>query len=166
MKRGDPAFMALHNGQLAHCNGPTRFAGYAAIFDSIDQGGDIIRKGAFAASLVRLMQADGRLGLPLLWQHDAAQPIGEVESLAEDARGLRIVGRIFSSCARGRAAADDLRRGVLTGLSFGYRTRGSQMAHEGAARELTALDLVEISLVTAPMQPFARVHAVEPVLPP
>ena len=35
------------------------------------------------------------------------------------------------------------------------------MSGSGAARELTALELVEISLVTFPMQPLAKVHAVE-----
>jgi phage head maturation protease len=44
------------------------------------------------------------------------------------------------------------------GLSFGYRVRD---AKAGAVRELTDLDLIEISLVTFPMQPLARVHAVD-----
>lgn len=45
---------------------------------------------------------------------------------------------------------------ALTGLSFGYRVKE---ARRGAVREITALDLVEVSLVTSPMQPLARVHA-------
>jgi hypothetical protein len=32
-----------------------RFAGYAAIFDRPDRGGDIVRKGAFASGFVILM---------------------------------------------------------------------------------------------------------------
>jgi phage head maturation protease len=43
------------------------------------------------------------------------------------------------------------------GLSFGYRVRD---AVSGTNRELRDLDLVEVSLVTFPMQPRARVHAV------
>jgi HK97 family phage prohead protease len=49
--------------------------------------------------------------------------------------------------------------GAVSGLSFGYRVRGSR---EGANRELTDLELVEVSLVTFPMQPGARVLAVRP----
>mgnify|MGYP003390262839 len=45
------------------------------------------------------------------------------------------------------------------GLSFGYRVRGS--AH-GTYRELTDLDLIEVSVVNHPMQPLARVLAVHP----
>ena len=47
----------------------------------------------------------------------------------------------------------------MDGLSFGYRVREAKSA--GAYRELVELDLVEVSLVANPMQPKARVHAVE-----
>lgn len=117
-----------------------RFAGYAAIFDRPDSGGDIVRKGAFAGA--------PKAGLPLFWQHDAAQRIGTIESLKEDGRGLRVIGRL----AGGRAVAPG------QGLSFGYRVRA---ASNGTFRELTDLELIEVSLVAQPMQPLARVHAVE-----
>ena len=63
-----------------------RLAGYAAIFDAPDRGGDIVRKGAFARAATA--------GLPLLWQHDTARRIGFVESLSEDERGLRVIAQI------------------------------------------------------------------------
>jgi len=47
----------------------------------------------------------------------------------------------------------------LDGLSFGYRVRRS--GRKDGLRELVELDLVEVSLVAEPMQPKARVHAVE-----
>ncbi len=124
-----------------------RFAGYAAIFGRRDRGGDVVRAGAFAGTLAR-----GAV-VPLLWQHDPARPIGKVEYLKEDKRGLRVIGRL----ADPRAAAL-LGRGAVKGLSFGYRVKAS----EGEApRLLSELELVEISLVTRPMQPAARVHAIE-----
>jgi HK97 family phage prohead protease len=128
-----------------------RFAGYAALFDTVDRGGDVVRKGAFARAV-----AAGPNGLPLLWQHEPGWPIGRIETLAEDARGLRVIGRL-SGGTGGREAAALLRDGAVGGLSFGYRVRGKS---EGTNRELTDLDLVEVSLVTFPMQPAARVHAV------
>jgi HK97 family phage prohead protease len=131
---------------------PLRFAGYAAIFDRIDRGGDVVRRGAFARAV---KEGPGRL--PLLWQHEAGKPIGRIESIAEDARGLRVIGRLSPRSAVGREAAALLRDGAVGGLSFGYRVRGSVA---GTNRELTDLDLVEVSLVTFPMQPKARVHAV------
>lgn len=128
-----------------------RFAGYAAVFDRPDRGGDVVRAGAFAGSL-------GRTGrVPLLWQHDAARPIGRIEYLREDKRGLRVIARLSESPA-GREAGALLKEGAVRGLSFGYRVRA---ASGEAPRELRELDLIEVSLVTLPMQPKARVHAVD-----
>lgn len=122
---------------------PVRFAGYAAVFDKLDRGGDVIRRGAFTDMPERV---------PLLWQHRGA-PIGTIERIATDARGLRVIGRVEDP----RLAAL-LRDGGLSGLSIGYRTLA---ARTGRIRELTRLDLVEVSLVAQPMQPAARVHLVE-----
>jgi len=132
-----------------------RFAGYAAIFDAMDSGGDVIAPGAFARSLARRGAA-----VPLLWQHGADQRIGTIELAQEDARGLRVIGRIEAGGAAGRKAAAMLRTGAVNGLSFGYRVVA---AEGGKPRRLEALDLVEVSLVTHPMQRLARVHAVAPL---
>ena len=129
-----------------------RFAGYAALFDREDRGGDIIRRGAFTRAIAAWR---GR-AVPLLWQHRPDMPIGYVESFAEDARGLRVIGRVRGDAPQEAAAM--LRRGKVNGLSFGYRVT---RADGQMPRVLKDLDLVEVSLVTFPMQPGARVHAVE-----
>jgi len=126
-----------------------RFAGYAAVFDRPDKGGDIVRKGAFARALKRAGE------VPLLWQHKAGAVIGRVEHLSEDARGLRVIASVVEA-----RVSRLLGNGKVDGLSFGYRLREAKSA--GAHRELVELDLVEVSLVANPMQPKARVHALEP----
>ena len=131
---------------LPQAGGELRFAGYAAVFDRADRGGDVVRRGAFVRSLER-----GRV--PLLWQHQAGRPIGRVDYVREDARGLRVIGRVVDT----RAAAL-LKARAVTGLSFGYRVRE---ARGEDPRELTELELIEVSLVSFPMQPLARVHALE-----
>ena len=133
---------------------PLRFAGYAALFDRVDRGGDVIRKGAFARAV-----AAGAERLPLLWQHDPARPVGRIERIAEDSRGLRVIARL-SAAQAGREAAALVAEGALSGLSFGYRVRDGRPRSPRGGREISDLDLVEISLVTFPMQPAARVHAV------
>jgi hypothetical protein len=95
--------------------------------------------------------------VPLLWQHEPGRPVGTIEYLKEDRRGLRVIGRL-SDGAAGREAAALLGDGAVSGLSFGYRVREAQGE---TPRELIDLDLVEVSLVTLPMQPKARVHALE-----
>jgi hypothetical protein len=128
-----------------------RFAGYAAIFDRPDRGGDVIRKGAFLGSL------EGR-EVPLLWQHKPGAVIGRIEHLSEDRRGLRVIAELGEGADAARAAKL-VRSGRLDGLSFGYRVR--EAGRSGGLRELRELELVEVSLVAEPMQPRARVHAVE-----
>ncbi len=121
--------------------GAVRFAGYAAIFHHADRGGDVLLPGALIVAA----------RVPLLWQHRGAA-VGTIERLDEDARGLRVV-----ATARGQVAAL-VRAGALTGLSFGYRVL---RARQGARRVIAAAELVEVSIVARPMQPLARIVAVE-----
>lgn len=120
----------------------TRFAGYAAVFDAPDRGGDVVRRGAFRV----------RGAVPLLWQH-GGPPVGEVEWIGEDSRGLRVIGSVTEPRLAAALAA-----GAVTGMSFGYRVHE---AKRGRYRELLAVELAEVSLVASPMQPLARVHAVD-----
>lgn len=129
-----------------------RFAGYAALFGREDRGGDIIRPGAFAASL-RAWRTKG--AIPLLWQHRPDQRIGSIDHVEEDTRGLRVIGRLMPEAGEAAAA---LKGGRVNGLSFGYRATA---ARGERPRLLDALEIIEVSLVTHPMQPLARVHAVE-----
>jgi HK97 family phage prohead protease len=122
--------------------GAVRFAGYAAIFGRADRGGDVVLPGALVAGGV----------VPLLWQH-RGDPIGTVEWLGEDARGLRVIGRID-----GGEAARLVRAGAIDGLSFGYRATS---VRQGAWRTIAAAELIEVSVVAQPMQVLARIHAVE-----
>jgi HK97 family phage prohead protease len=121
-------------------------AGYAAVFDRPDSGGDVVRRGAFEEALKRVGE------VPLLLQHKG-QPVGRIEHLSEDRRGLRVIAEVADARVR-----ELVRRG-LRGLSFGYRVR--EASSNSGLRELRALDLVEVSLVKRPMQRLAKVHAVE-----
>lgn len=125
-----------------------KLAGYAALFGKRDAGRDVILPGAFARTL-----AQRTAPLPLYWQHRPDQRIGWIEQVAEDKRGLRVVATIDNP-AGGAAAA--LKRGAVTGLSFGYRARA--FTRSAAGRDLSEVDLFEVSLVTHPMQHAARVH--------
>ena len=67
------------------------FTGYGSMFNNMDLDRDIIAPGAFSKSL----QGKGPKKIKLLWQHDPAQPIGVWESMEEDARGLKVTGRLL-----------------------------------------------------------------------
>ncbi len=134
------------------------FEGYASLFDVEDTGRDIVLPGAFRDTL----RARGAAGVKLLYQHDAGQPIGVWQSISEDARGLKVRGRLMLEVARAREVWALMRGGALDGLSIGFRAvKGRREARSGL-RRLAAVDLWEISLVTFPMQPGARVTRLLP----
>jgi uncharacterized protein len=130
--------------------------GYASLFGKTDQGGDIVRAGAYALSLKRLAAKNGRV--KMLWQHDPTQPIGVWDEVREDAKGLWVKGRILTEVAKGREAAALLSAGAIDGLSIGYRTVKAERDGKGQ-RLLSELELWEVSLVTFPMLSEARVAA-------
>jgi HK97 family phage prohead protease len=126
--------------------------GYASLFGTPDRGKDTVAPGAYAASL-----ATGR-AVKMLWQHDPAQPIGVWSDLREDDKGLYVKGRLLGGVARAKEAAALIKAGAIDGLSIGYRTLRATK-NDGGGRLLTELELWEVSLVTFPMLPSARVAA-------
>jgi len=128
--------------------------GYASFFGDCDQGGDIVVKGAYRKSLAH-MARDGRQ-VKMLWQHDPTQPIGVWDIVREDERGLFVKGKLLDSIGRGREAAALIAAGAIDGLSIGFRTVQATKNDKGR-RLLTELELWEVSLVTFPMLPSARV---------
>lgn len=135
--------------------------GYASLFGVVDLGRDRVERGAFAKSLVQR----GARGVRFLFQHDPAEPIGAWGSISEDRRGLRVFGRLNLAVARAREVHALLRQGALDGLSIGFRAVRSAR-EPGGVRRLLEVDLWEISVVTFPMLPDARVEAVRSLPPP
>lgn len=142
--------------EVSKVQGGTEISGYASLFGAVDQGGDMVVAGAYGASLKTVAQA-GR-SIKMLWQHDPSQPIGIWDEVREDSKGLFVKGRILDSVAKGREAAALVAAGAIDGLSIGYRTVKATKNTKGQ-RLLSELELWEVSLVTFPMLPSARVSA-------
>jgi HK97 family phage prohead protease len=132
------------------------FEGYASVFGVVDQGMDVVARGAFSKSL-------GKRKVKMLWQHDMGQPIGVWDQIDEDERGLFVRGRLLKEVDKGREAMALLRAGAIDSMSIGYRTIEAMPEAEGRVRKLTEVDLFEISLVTFPMLPDAKVTAVKSI---
>ena len=143
--------------QLAQLNPTGSFEGYASLFGLEDLAGDIVVRGAFRDTLMQR----GPRGIKLLWQHDHGQPIGHWAGMAEDARGLHVKGQLNLDVARAREVHSLMRRGSVDGLSIGYRAERSFKDKASGRRNLLKIDLREISVVTFPMLPQARVSAVK-----
>lgn len=123
----------------------TVIVGYAARFDLVDLGADVIRTGAFDG----LPHVDA---VPLLYMHRSSEQVGQIWRLFQDNEGLFARARISGTRLAKRFADEQ-----SLGLSIGYRVR--DFRREPEYRELLTLTLVEISIVERPMQPLCRAIA-------
>jgi uncharacterized protein len=133
------------------------FSGYASLFGEVDLGQDVIERGAFAKSL----KNRGASGIRMLWQHDANEPIGTWTLIREDARGLYVEGRLAKGVPRARDALELMRSRAIDGLSIGFRAVRARKEAKSGIRRIHEADLWEISIVTFPMLPSARVLGVK-----
>ncbi len=132
------------------------FAGYASVFDVVDSQQDVVMAGAFRNSLKARKQP-----VQLLWQHQWESPIGVIESLFEDARGLYIKGKLLMEVAQAREAHALLKAGIIRGLSIGYSVKRAQRDPQTGVRQLQEVELWEVSIVTLPANEAAQVTVVK-----
>ena len=135
------------------------FEGYASIFGNKDLGNDVIEKGAFMRSLRR----KGAKKIKMLYQHDTKEPIGVFDKVMEDQNGLYVKGRLAMGTQKGKEVYELMKMGAIDGLSVGYRVdaKGHHYDDKRKYRVLKEVDLMEISAVTFPMNPRARIQAVK-----
>ncbi len=133
------------------------FEGYASLFNTLDLGHDIVRRGAFQKTLQKTPASQ----IKLLYQHNPNEPIGIWQSVREDHKGLYVKGRLLTEITRAKEVHVLMKRGALDGLSIGFKTKKAAPLRGGKGRQLLELDLYEISVVTFPMHPSARVTNVK-----
>ena len=126
--------------------------GWASRFWTRDLNDDVVAKGAFAESLAK----SGAHRVKMLHQHDGSAPVGVWDEVREDADGLFVKGRVLEATPQGRMAAALVRAGAVDGLSIGFRAVKARGDESGRLRVLTEVELWEVSLVTFPMLPTAR----------
>ena len=145
------------------------FDGYGAVFGNVDSHGDVIVPGAFAASLA---EYKARGTMPTMYaQHGPALggdplPVGVWQEMEEDAKGLRVRGRISAlDTDYGRRIRSLVQDGALKGLSIGYNlaTNGATYGKKPGEpkRTLKAVRLIEVSLVHQASNDRARVESIK-----
>ncbi len=134
---------------------PGTFEGLAACYGSLDRGGDIIAPGAFKE--IALTRSGH---VRLLAGHDQRELVGKGR-VADSEAGLKIRGMLNMDIGKARECYSLLKDSVLDGLSIGYDVLPGGAEIKGSTRHLTGLKLWEISLVTFPMHPGARVSSVK-----
>jgi uncharacterized protein len=146
------------------------FSGYGAMFGNVDSYGDVIEAGAFKKTL-RDAQKSGQWPA-MLMQHggwamsaDDLTPVGVWTAMEEDDKGLKVTGKLAAT-VRGNEAYALLKmspRPAINGLSIGYYARKFTVGTKAdePRRTLHEVDLVEVSLVTFPANPKARIGSVK-----
>ncbi len=137
------------------------FEGYGSTFGNVDLGGDIVAKGAFAATI-----ADhGKAGtMPaMLFSHDSNEPVGDWLDMAEDKRGLRMRGKLWigKGIPKAEQAYLMLKGRGAKGLSIGYVTKKAEYDDKKNTRTLVQVELHEVSPTPFPMNPKATVSSVK-----
>ena len=132
------------------------FEGYASVFDVVDQGMDVVSRGAFTKSITARKPK-------MLWQHDPSQVIGVWDEVREDERGLFVKGRLLKDVVKGREAMALMRHGAIDSMSIGYKTIAATEEGSGAVRRLLEVDLFEVSVVTFPMLEAAKITDIKSI---
>lgn len=157
------------------------FSGYGGVCGNLDRHGDIIAPGAFKEALPGYLSNGGML----LWQHGDDDPIGQVLEASEDAFGLKVGrARVTDATDEGKKARALLADGAPLAMSIGYICKSSlyldgasavngflasigrasikeQDCPKWGVRVIQSLELLEISLVSIPANPLARVTGVK-----
>ena len=148
------------HSEVKAVNDKGTFTGYGSIFGNEDQGSDIMQKGAFTKSLEQRPASK----VKLLYQHKTDEPIGVFENMYEDEKGLFVKGRLAMGTQKGREAYELLKMGALDGMSIGFRADPDKQGYnenKRGTRTLKEVDLMEISLVTFPMNERALIETVK-----
>lgn len=118
---------------------------YASIFDNVDSYGDVVKKGAFAKTI-----SDHKGEFPILFMHDAYNPVGITTKAEEDKNGLLIEAKIDIDNPEGAKVYSGIKNNYINQMSIGYYVVKDEMNTEGKfpVLELHEIKLLEVSFVT------------------
>jgi HK97 family phage prohead protease len=114
-----------------------------------------------------VVEPDGaqfKLPLPLLWQHDSGNPIGQVTHAKVSKAGIEIVARI----AKGVTDEIDrawalIKAGLVPGLSIGFKAIEHEFITETKGIRFIKWDWLELSAVTIPANQQATIATIKSI---
>lgn len=143
-------------------------SGYASKFNIPDSYNDVIKRGAFKASLRDWKKT--RDPIPMLWQHFSDMPIGGWTEFFEDDVGLFVKGQLIMELPEAQRAWAVIKARVVKGLSIGFMEIDAdpwwdpERVAKGEPREIRKVDLREVSPVTFPALREAQLDVVKQAL--
>ncbi len=127
--------------------------GYFSAFDSKDSDGDVIVKGAFKKSIT-----ENKDRIAHLLQHDIWKPIGKLQSLTEDNKGLRFESKLSES-THGNDTLILYQEGILREHSIGFNVIQNEKKED--YNEIQEVKLWEGSTVTFGANPDTPVVSIK-----
>ena len=131
------------------------FSGYASVFNVVDKQNHIILPGAFSSAVKNFHK------VKLLWQHNSAEPIGNITSMVENNIGLYITANLLLDLQKGKEAYLMIKNGIINALSIGYTVIDDYIDVRTGIRILKKISLWEISLVTFPANTHSKITEVK-----
>ena len=126
-------------------------AGYASVFNIVDQHNDLIKPGAFKSL--------DKQKIKFLWQHKAEEPIGVIEEIMENEHGLYFKAQLLLDLPQAKSAYNLIKAKAISGVSIGFQS--AKTHQEGEVRVIESVDLWEISLVTFPANRRANITEIK-----
>ena len=127
--------------------------GYGSYFDNKDSDGDIIRRGAYQKTIT-----ENGYRVKYLYQHNMMQPIGKMQELYEDEKGLMFIAEIPKT-SLGKDVIELMKAGVITENSVGILPIVKE--DKGDYREIKEVKLFEVSAVTLAANDQAKIMDVK-----
>ncbi len=135
-----------------------QYEGYFSIFGNIDDGLDIIERGAFTKTLQERQRR-----IKVFMGHDWSKLIGPPpDVLEEDSRGLYAKGRLTLGSFWGNETWQLMKDGAMTEGSIGFETIPDKVEwRDNGIRMIKEVKLYEISPVPLGMNPLTDVQAIK-----
>lgn len=157
---------ALETNSIKETNDYFEFKGHGATFGENTHPNmfgqtDRIHEGSFVYSINKHKKE--KKNFPVLWQHDNDMPLGIYKEIKEDGIGLFVHGILpkTDTFVSGRVVPQ-MRIGSIQEMSIGFNPMDFSFETEGEDyfRDITKIDLWEISLVTFPRDEGAKISEI------
>ena len=146
MKTNDTFFLnsAFETKSIKKGSKSLKIAGYANTIVK-DRAGDVVTAQAWAKGVENY-----RRNPVLLYQHKHENPIGRVEKITVDKKGIFVEAAVSEAAEKNHGVQTLIKDGALKSFSVGFRVKDGKYNREDDSMMITDVELLEISVVSVP----------------
>ena len=146
MKTNDTFFLnsAFETKSFKKGSKSLKIAGYANTIVK-DRAGDVVTAQAWAKGVENY-----RRNPVLLYQHKHENPIGRVEKITVDKKGIFVEAAVSEAAEKNHGVQTLIKDGALKSFSVGFRVKDGKYNREDDSMMITDVELLEISVVSVP----------------